>query len=119
MTLVSAIERMPSDEVLANWKPRTVLCVTAGAVKVAVPVELVLSATVGPLVCVQPVLLAVPLVTVPTKVTVLPLVVLVASPAVTVVARRVSSLSQPASIAPPNTAMLIADRPPRSVWRRE
>ncbi|MGK3893843.1 hypothetical protein, partial [Enterococcus faecium] len=79
---------IPSLDVALNWKPSAVAAVTAGAVKVAMPLLPLVSVTIGPLVCVQAEPVAVPLVTWPCSVTVLPTDVVTADPAVTVVARR-------------------------------
>jgi alkanesulfonate monooxygenase SsuD/methylene tetrahydromethanopterin reductase-like flavin-dependent oxidoreductase (luciferase family) len=94
---------------------------TAGAMKVALALLALFSVTCGPLTCVQRTDCAA-LLAVPRSVTVLPALTLAAWPDETVIGSTVTrspSSSHPASRTPPNTAVVIAVRPPRNVCRRE
>ena len=121
VTVVSAVAVSPTPVVPVKRNTSGVAAPTAGAVKLAVAVLALFSVTLGPLTWVQPTVSALAL-AVPCSVTVLPADAVAEFPAVTVTDSRVSrslSSSQPASSTPPNTAVVIAVRPPRSVWRRE
>ena len=119
VTVVWVWPVLPPAPVPVNWKTSVWGDVTAGAWNDALVVLAPLSATVGPLICVQEKLVA--FVAVEFSVTILPEVVATDDPAgtKTCAPEPPPSSLQPASSALPNTAAVSAPTPPPSVWRRE